>query len=75
LETATQDPLLYQQQEPPPPEIVDREEEYKVEWIDKATLFWRQLKYLVKMRNYNNHSWEPAIIIDGLKVDCMFNSE
>ena len=48
LKKAVQNPLLYQQHEPPPLEIVDRKEEYEVDWIDNSRIFQRQLQYLIK---------------------------
>src|SRR6266404_4005387 len=48
----------------PPPDLIDREEEYKVEWIIAHRQFGRskRLQYLIKWKGYpeSDNTWEPA---------------
>jgi hypothetical protein len=49
-----------QQQPEPPPIEVDGEDEYLVERIEDARLYYRKLQYLVKWVGYDEPTWEPA---------------
>jgi hypothetical protein len=68
LVQAAQYSLPYQTQWPPPVVILEVVDKDNAEWVDISTLFWRQLQYPMKWTGYDECSWEPVVILDGLKA-------
>jgi hypothetical protein len=48
--------------------IVEGKEEFKVECVEDFRVFRWQLQYLVKWKDYDEMSWEPATNVGGLNA-------
>jgi hypothetical protein len=56
----------------PPPDLVDGNEEYKVEDVIGHRRYWDRLQYLVKWKGYPSadNTWEPVDARERSKTDC-----
>jgi hypothetical protein len=59
----------------PPPIIVERDKQFEVECVEYSQVFRQQLQYLVKWRDDDERSWEPAMNVDRLKAIHEFHAD
>ncbi|KAF8531439.1 hypothetical protein BDD12DRAFT_903080 [Trichophaea hybrida] len=75
LSIVSEDALQGQIENILPPVIVDRDDEYEVEYIKDFRIFHHQLQYMVKWMDYDERSWEPAVNVVKLKAIDEFYTE
>jgi transposase InsO family protein/predicted aspartyl protease len=73
LEPAPNDPMPGQQIPPAPPVEVDGEEEWEVSEVLDSRLFRRRLQYLVRWTGYDDPTWEPVDLVEGLRAVELFH--